>query len=427
MANEKDPLDKVVVIKEVAEAVSAEMKVKLDAMKQETQSAIDKAADDARKGVMTLDAFETFKKEQIEVLNAAVQKLEDVTKEQGNRIVTFEGKSAAGEKQTFEQFIKKTLTKEVLEGLKNGTGPNKVMEIPLSAIKAAGVTSIGNSIQATTNAPTSPWYPGIGGPELEFFNIVRNPNYIVGQVDLGRTGNKRLAWLNETGEDGVPTEVLEGQPKPLISNTFKVEFSEALKMAAYYEITEEAWEDLDNFATIIRRMLQERVLRGWDDAIQTALFSVASAYSMPGLANSIPFANYWDSLLAMMTQVRTSNFIPNAIGINPQTYTKMVTDKTSVGDYLIPPFKEEILGMLTQANKVTVDNAVVGDLSQYKVDIYKEFVIRVGWINDNFINNKFCLLGEIRYHRYISDNRKAAIVKGNLGNIRANIDGGSGS
>lgn len=423
MPGENDKLDKVVLLNEISEKVSKEVQTKLDTMQTETQTKIDAAAAKAKEGAMTTEAFENFKKEEIQKLNDAIKKLEDVTKEQGTRIVAAEEKETK-EKQTFEQYLIKTASKEQLQKLHKS---REILEIPLSTMKAAGVTSISNSIQATTSAPNSPWYPGLGGPELEFFDIARNPNYIINQVDMGRTDQKRLAWLNETGEDGLPTEVSEANPKPLISNNFKVEFSEALKMAAYYEITEEAWDDLPGFATIIRRMLQERILRAWDDAIQVAAIANSTAYSMTGLLGSVPFANYWDAIYAMMTQVRSANFIPNTVGINPQTNFKMQADKNSEGTYLLPPFKDEITRMMVQANKVAVDNAIVGDLTQFKLDIYKEFVIKIGWINDNFINNKFCLLGEIRYHRYISNNRKTAIVNGNLGNIRSAIDGGSGS
>jgi hypothetical protein len=51
----------------------------------------------------------------------------------------------------------------------------------------------------------------------------------------------------------------------------------------------------------------------------------------------------------------------------------------------------------------------------------------MGWYNDQFIRNMFSIVGEIRYHRYISDNRKNALLYDNVFNVRARIDGGSGS
>lgn len=409
---------------ELVEKVGQEAADKVKAGLKEAEDRINKANEEKTKGLLKSEDFESFKAEQLAKVNellSAIEKVEGANKEQANKINQVLEKAAPNSK-TFDQFIAEQAP--VIKELRTS---GKMIEFTASQLKAAGVTSISGTIQDMTSPPGSPYAPGIGGSDLEIFDIRRNPNYILNQVDLGRTDRARLAWANETSEQGLPAEVVEGGTKPLISNTFQVEISQAKKIAAYYEITEEFDDDLPNFSTLIRRMLQERVIRGWDDAIQQAVIAVASAYSAAGLNGSIPFANFWDSLYAMMAQVRVANYIPNSIGIHPFTNVKMQADKSVEGIYLLPSFKDEIVSMITQANKLSVDNAIVGDLKQYKVDVYKEFVLKMGWINDNFIQNKFCVLGEIRYHRYISDARKAAIVQGNLSNIRALLDGGSGS
>lgn len=409
---------------ELVEKIGSEAATKIQKQIDEATKKINDAAVEANKGMMTVADFDAFKQEQLAKVNeqlATIEKLEGVIKDQGTKINQVLEKATPNSK-TFEQWMIEQAP--ILNELRTS---GKFMEVTASQLKAAGVTSISGSIQDMTSPPGSPYAPGIGGPDLEIFNIQRNPNFILNQVDLGRTDRARLAWANETSEQGLPAEVAEGAAKPQIQNIFQVEVSQAKKIAAYYEITEEFNDDLPNFATNIRRLLQERVLRGWDDAIQAAVIAVASAYSAPALNGSIPFANFWDSIYAMLAQVRVANYIPNTVDIHPYTNVKMQGDKTRDGIYLLPSFKDEIQSMLLQGNKISVDNALVGDLKQYKVDVYKEFVIKMGWINDNFITNKFCVLGEIRYHRYISDARKTAIVNGNLSNIRGLLDGGSGS
>jgi hypothetical protein len=95
-------------------------------------------------------------------------------------------------------------------------------------------------------------------------------------------------------------------------------------------------------------------------------------------------------------------------------------------DYIYPWwFPQEISPKLVTANKVAANYALSGDLKQFKVDIYKDFTLRVGWINDDFIKNQFVIVGELRYHAYISDNRKKAIVYDNLDTIIAAIRSGS--
>lgn len=415
--------------KELIEKVGLETAAKIKTEMEAAEKRINDQNAALVKGLMTQAAFDTFKTEELGKINeslAEVEKLTEAVKVQGTKMNEIM-EHAAPKNQSFEDYFNNTIAGEggvKLQELRNKGG---FIEIGARALKDAGVTSIPGSIQDMASPPGSPYLPGIGGADLQIFEVVRNPNFILDKVDVGRTNQSRLAWINETGELGLPTEVSEGAAKPQIQNTFKLETSVAKKIAAYIEITEEFEQDVPNLATLVRRMLQERVIRAWDDVIQLAVQGIATAYSAPALAHQIPFANFWDAIYSMMGQVRVANFIPNSVGIHPFTNVMMQADKTQQGIYLLPSFKDEITGMLTQANKLSPQNALVGDLKQYKVDIYKEFVLKVGWINDNFINNKFCVVGEIRYHRYISDNRKTAIVQGNLGNIRATLDGGSGS
>lgn len=397
------------------------------------KSAEDRINAEAKKmttGLLTQASFDAFKSEELAKINeklGEIDKLTEAVKTQGTKMNEILEKAPA-KHQSFEEFFTNTIAGEKGEKLAEMKAKNGYVEFTASQLKAAGVTSIGGtSIADMASPPGSPYLPGIGGADLEIFDIHRNPNFILDKVDLGRTNQSRLAWINETGEEGTPAEVAEGGAKPLIQNTFKLETSVAKKIAAYMSLTEEFEQDVPQLATLVRRLLQTRVIRAWDDAIQLAVQAIATAYSAAGLVGSIPYANFWDAVYAMLAQVRVANFIPNSVNIHPYTNVKMQGDKTAEGIYLLPSFKDEIQGMLTQANKLAVDNAIVGDLTQYKVDVYKEFVLKVGWVNDDFINNKFAILGEIRYHRYISDNRKTAIVAGNLGNIRSSLDGGSGS
>lgn len=409
------------------EIEAAEARITAEVKKSE--DAINAKAAELVKGNMTQASFDKFKEEEMVKVNeqlAEVGKLTEAMKEQGNKMNELIEK-AGPTQQSFEDYLIGSVFGEKGEKLSELKQKNGMVEISTSTLKAAGISTIANTVQDMASPPTSPYLPGIGGAELLVFDIRRNPNFILDKVDLGRTSQPRIAWINETGEEGTPLEVAEGQEKPLISNTFKVEISFAKKIAAYLKITEELEQDVPQLATIIRRMLQERIVRAWDDAIQVAIEAIATPFVAGPMAGSIPFANYWDAIYAMLAQVRVNNFIPNSVNIHPYTNVKMQADKTAEGIYLLPPFKDEIQRILTQANKLSVDNALVGDLKQYKVDVYKEFVLKVGWVNTDFIQNQFCVLGEIRYHRYISDNRKKAIIKGNLGNVTAALDGGSGS
>jgi hypothetical protein len=80
-----------------------------------------------------------------------------------------------------------------------------------------------------------------------------------------------------------------------------------------------------------------------------------------------------------------------------------------------------------QGNKIFGDNAIVGDLNQFNVDIYEDFTLKMGWINDDLIHNQFTIVGEIRFHDYISTARRTAIMYGNAKYIAETINGGTGA
>jgi hypothetical protein len=403
--------------KTVGEQAAAEIKKTSDAAEQR----INQAMEDKTKGLMTDKAFSEFKENELKTVNDALQKLEDAMKEQGNKINAVLERQAPASK-SFEEFITE-LAPQIKEAKNNG----KMIEITSTQLKAAGVTSIGGSVQNMDTPPNSPYAPGIGGGDLEIFDIARDPNFILNQVDMGRTGMSRLAWANETDYQGAPEEVTEGNDKPLTQHKFKVEMSEAKKIAGYIKLTDEFDQDLPNFATRVRRMLQEDVIRGWDTAVQTAVIAAARDFNINTLNDSTPFANYWDALMAMLTQVRKYNFNPNTIGVSPEVDMILATRKTTTGEYLTPAFAPTIDRMKVIANKLGVGNALVGDLKQYKVDVYKEFVLKVGLVNDDLIKNQFSIVGEIRYHRYISDARKNAICHDNLNDVVTAISQASSS
>jgi hypothetical protein len=165
------------------------------------------------------------------------------------------------------------------------------------------------------------------------------------------------------------------------------------------------------------------VIRGFDDAIQAAVIASATPYvGGLGLNGAVDKANYWDAVLAMHAQVKVNNFpMVNTTAMHPFTSLAMQASK-STDDYWNPPFKDAILRTLVEANKLDPWKVLVGDLTQYKVDIYKQLLFKIGWVNDDFIKNQFVVLAEMRYHRYISDSRKKAIVYHDVRTVRQSID-----
>lgn len=408
------------------------VQTKLDAMKAETQGKIDAAVQKATEGKMSAADFEAFKKDELANLTKKASTLEDAIRTQGDKINGLEADKPAEVGKSVEEIIEENIPK-LKELYQAGSGFIKV-GLKAATIGTIGkLTSVGNSI-ASMDAPLgSPYAPGIGGAPLTLYDIVRNPNFVTNYVNMGRTNQSRLAWINELLYNGSPAIVAEGGAKPLTGHTFKVEYSVARKAAAYIQVTDEFDADVPNLATQVRRMLQNDVLRFFDDTIQTDVIAAATQLTsiatgaLSGFFHQVYDATFWDALLIMGTSVRLANFIPNVSLLNPVLWGKMQMGKDTVGRYNYPSQDFQNTLNPRQGNKIFGDNAIVGDLQQFNVDIYEDFTLKMGWINDDFIHNQFAIVGEIRFHDYISNARKTAIVYGNAKYIAEQANGGTGT
>jgi hypothetical protein len=412
---------------ELTEKVGKEAATKIKEQFAASEKSINDKIEDVRKGLMTSKDFDAFKAEELAKVTESLSKVEEALKEQGNIINALKEGNNPSQPKALEDLLSDEETIKQIKAIqKAGSG---VIEIPLSNItlKTSGSTSIGNSIQPMTPAPNSPFLP-VAGPvnATNFFGIMYNPNFIINYVNRGNTNFALLPWVNETSVEGAAAQVQEGAPKPLWNTRFKVEMSQAKKTAAMSVITEEFDQDLPGFTTIVKRLLTDTVARKWDDDVYTAIIAAAQAYTMTGLNGQVDDSNFYDALRAMIAQVGKNNFNANFIGINPVTGALVEMQKSATDRlYLIPPFLQRLQSIMREGNKVAEGYALVGDVNQYNVDVYKDMVLKVGYNNDDFQRNQFSVIAEVRYHDYISTSRKPALVYDQLTRIRSVIDSGS--
>lgn len=424
--------------------VGQQAATRIKAEGEATEGRLKKMYDEVIEGKMSREDFDTAMKAEALKLNdliAKMAKLEEAVTKQGGSISELLNGGSGGKTtgKSLEDFFKEQMPK-IQEIRKAGVGWVDFSGEDLrksgvdfftpeqrEARKTAGTTSIAGSIGTMSPSLTSPYLPGLGGTDLEMFDIRRNPNWIITRVDLGNTNQSKLAWINETSVDGDYTAsaaVAESGTKPLTQHKFTVQYSTAKKAAAYIILTEEFEEDVPGLATEVRSMLREDVLRAFDDQIQTDVIAAARPYEITGLNASVPYSTMYDGVWAMWAQIGFYNFTANTIAMNTVTDAKMMMDKSAY-NYWTPPFFDRLMALLIDANKIAVDYALVGDLTQYKVRIYKSFTLRIGWINTQLITNEFCVVGEMRYHSYISDNRKKAICYNKIQAVQSAITSGS--
>lgn len=60
-------------------------------------------------------------------------------------------------------------------------------------------------------------------------------------------------------------------------------------------------------------------------------------------------------------------------------------------------------------------------MSKYNITNYVPYSVRLGWINDQFITNKFTMVGESRFHAFVRNLDELAFVYDDYATIEAAI------
>ena len=60
-------------------------------------------------------------------------------------------------------------------------------------------------------------------------------------------------------------------------------------------------------------------------------------------------------------------------------------------------------------------------MSKYNVTNYIGYTVRIGWINDQFITNKFTMVGESRFHAFVKKLDEAAFIYDDIATIELAI------
>jgi hypothetical protein len=407
-------------LKDIKDKIASEFVLKDAEFQKSVQAQVDAAVAKLSTGGIKKEEFDGLIATALADYGTKATNLEKVLREQGEILNGLKNViEVKGEQQTTLQEILKPHMDDIAKMRKDGSGFIRIDFKDIKNIKT--VTSTPNSITPMAAPPGSPYAPGISTEPLSVYDIIRNPLFVSNYVDTASTDLSRMAWINETSLVGLPALVLEGAPKPSSYRTFQVMYSQAKKVADYIQITEEFDKDLNYLANLVKSLLQMDVARAYDLQIQADLIAAATQLNFttplgPNNLTIAPYkaaildATYWDALFAMGTAVRLANFVPNVSLLNPITYGKMVMTKDLYGRYNTPP--QEMVDQINpkQGNNVFADYALVGDLKQFKVFIYEDFSLKIGWINDDLIHNQYTIVSEVRFHDFISTARQNAIM-----------------
>ena len=405
---------------------------------KELQAMFQKALESLPKGV-TKEEMEAAIKEQLKSFEPQVTKeqfneLKKSLDEQGAEIAK-QGKGGKIKNESLEDAIAKAIVEkqsEIMSKLKSGSG---LVEIEISK-------AVGNMTTASGTIPvTAPVITGVQQSPIS--NIDLRTLAVEQYMTSMPTDQAAFSYTETVPKDGDYTFVNEGAAKPQIDFKWETRFAEPKKIAAWIKLTEEAVKDVRQLESVARDFLRKKhdlkkakallFATGTGDEPKGAT-KYGRLFSAGALAASIAKPNFMDVVNAAIVDIATTHnyedempYRANIVMINSvDFFIQVVSAKTVDGVPLYPTaslFNQVTIGGVTIIPDESVPSGkiFVADLSKYNITNYVPYVVKVGWVNDDFIKNQFVILAESRFHQFVKKLDEQAFIYDDIATIKTAI------
>lgn len=323
--------------------------------------------------------------------------------------------------------------KDVIERIKSG---QKVDLPPIEIRSAASPQTPANTLTntITVNAGVIPQF------ESGIHDIRRVQPTFWDYLPKGRSSSAAYSWVNKKkdADTGEAAFIGPGVAKPGISFKLEREVSNAKKIAVSDKLAIELLDDVDGMESYVKNEMTYQLRAKANTTMMTATLSstvpagiqtVSTTYSLAGVKTSNP--NNFDCIRAAVAQLAVGFFagLPVTVFINPVDAANMdLTKAISQGQYLMPPFStsdgRRVAGaVIVEDNNVAVGYFQAACLDLFKVLMYKDMTINLGWEMDDFTKNLVTYICEMRLHSFHSENDANAFIYDTFANVKALIDG----
>jgi hypothetical protein len=271
-----------------------------------------------------------------------------------------------------------------------------------------GTSAVTQNIDATTLLRL-----GVGSQIVSNF---RNTPWVFPLCNLINVGfdNRFFMWFDEQAVQGASATVAEGATKPKQQYAYKLQTASYKKEAVLVSFTDEFALDFQQLQSDIMNKVQIDLLNRMNSAIVLNIIAAATGYNLAGYTG-ITAANDWDALAAMSAQVENNTFasMANTAIMSTIKKYKLGTLKDAQNRWLNPPDVLANLAIVSNPDSnIGADDVLVGDFKNYNIALRGGIIVRMGYNGTDFAENKFSTVTEQYYFDFISQIRKAAIVKG---------------
>jgi HK97 family phage major capsid protein len=314
-----------------------EIKDQISELKSHIDAQIEKASEEAKSAAGVADST----KSAIESLTEKFNSIAGITQDDYDRLVTDVKKlrENGGEFKNSKSLAQRLMDDASFKSFasRNANTTGKMM------VKAVGDMTEGGSLTNGSNVsfvePTR--LDRIVPVKREEFNIRSLFSVIPMSGSI-------FAFPQETGGEGAPTAVAEGNGKPQSDNDFTMQEAPARKIAHFKRISDELLNDVPALAGFLQTYGVIELLKVEDAQL---LSGNGSAPNLTGLASgaltdanfvgsvfedkyALNGSNKFDALTAVNGLLGSNKHMANAIVINPADFYDMLGDKGSDGQYL---------------------------------------------------------------------------------------------
>jgi len=279
-----------------------------------------------------------------------------------------------------------------------------------------------------------------------------------------RTSKPVYSYADYVPKEGDAAFTAENAVKSQMDIKVQVKTVGPKKVTGYSTLSNEAIDDIPRMQSeamsyILRKVLlkrQNKILFGTgagSDPIGVA--GIAKTYNGAGLLDhqgnaltdstslilqaqgtGVVAPNLYDAIQACALQIyQTANFVdeaeyyPNLVILNPSDLAQLKLKKNNFNQYLFPeiafnngstPAKIGNLNVIGKA-QVAPGKIMIGDFTRLNIINYIDYSIKMGWINDNFINNLVTMVGESRFFTVVRSLDQNAFIYDDIATIIGKI------
>ena len=396
----------------------------LEGKNREFAEAYNAMVDDLQKKDTTIEALQkkmqelTGLQEKLE----GMQEVETKMQQMKDAIKTLEqkqGQPQGAPVDAFEREIKSMFESADYKGLKKKSGAVEI------EIKEA-------ALMTTTNVMTNAPALGRWIVDRTIHEAPRERTAIYDRVVKGSVSAPNVAWVNRVNKEGGSAFIAEGTLKPLMDWEYKQETANPKKIAVRTKVSTEMLEDFDFILSEIRRMMtldlreviDEKLLTGAGNADEPkGITTAAGGYTSSALDDSVVMPNEADAIRAAMLQMRTLNFYPDVVFLNPAQKAMMDLTKTSQGNYIKVELDSVLASLqIIETTRIEEGHFLLIDSSKWQVRPYNTITFRTGWENDDFSKNLVTFICEQRLFDYWNSIDLGAFIYEDFDTVKAAIE-----